>query len=259
MINSTGDVQSLMIVGGSSEIGLAVFHRFTQTRRLNRLVLVGRNLGNVTQQIAAGGYEGLIDSVEIDLTNLSDLDAAIRKVWNEGVDVVVLTAGVLPRPDQSPLDVNVALNAAFVNYVSQMAIGTTVVDRMVHQGFGTLVVVSSVAVERPRKDNFVYGSSKSGLDSWAQGMADYLHGLPIRIFVVRPGMVRTHMSRHLPDAPMTVNTEDVARVIEKHLIYGPVVVWVPSRIRWLFVVLRHLPRWVFRRLSPPGGSAQRTR
>ena len=259
MINSTGDVQSLMIVGGSSEIGLAVIHKFTQTRRLNRLVLVGRNLGNVTQEIVTGGYEGLIDSVEIDLTNLSDLEAAIRTVWKDGVDVVILTAGVLPRPDQSPLDVNVALNAAFVNYVSQMAIGTTVVERMMHQGFGTLVVVSSVAVERPRKDNFVYGSSKLGLDSWAQGMADYLHGLPIRILVVRPGMVRTRMSTHLPEAPMTVNADVVAKAIEKRLVHGPVIVWVPSRIRWLFVGLRHLPRWVFRRLGPSGGSPLRPR
>lgn len=259
MINGTSAVQSVMVVGGSSEIGLAAIQQLSQSNRLQRIVLVGRNLEKAVRQIVELGHEGKIETLDVDLTVILDLESKIRGVWKEGIDVVVLSAGVLPEPTQSPLDASIGVEAALVNFVAQMAIGSVALELMLGQGAGTLVVVSSVAVERPRKDNFVYGSSKAGLDLWAQGMADYLHGLPIRILVVRPGMVRTRMSRHLPEAPMTVNADVVAKAIEMRLVHGPVIVWVPSRIRWLCVGLRHLPRWVFRRLGPSGGSPLRPR
>jgi decaprenylphospho-beta-D-erythro-pentofuranosid-2-ulose 2-reductase len=255
VINGLGEVQSLMIVGGTSDIGLATVTKIASRNRLRRVVLVGRNLELAKKFVSSLIQDAVVDSVEIDLCDVGEIELRIREVWNDGIDVAVMTAGFLPPPTDSPFDSSVVINAAMVNYVSQVAIGSVVVDLMLQQGFGTVAVVSSVAVERPRKDNFVYGSSKVGLDAWALGLFDYLHGLPIRVFVVRPGMVRTKMTIRLPEVPMAVEKEAVAEAIYQNLVHGPPVVWVPRRLRWVFMLLRHLPRWAFRRLNPGGGKS----
>lgn len=252
MIDGLGHPQSVMIVGGSSEIGLSTVQRLALSKRLRRVVLVGRNLGRAIAEVTALGDGVVVESVNVDLTEVDQLEALIREVWREGIDVVILTAGYLPRPEESPIDVEVGIYCIAVNFVSQFVVGSTALDLMIKQGAGTLVVLSSVAVERPRMENLLYGASKAGLDAWARGMADVLHDLPIRVLVVRPGMVRTRMSIHLDEPPMTVGKEDVADVICRNLVHGPTVVWVPGRLRWIFSILRHLPQWVFRRLGPRG-------
>ena len=258
MIDGLGNPQSVMVVGGSSEIGLSTVKRLARSKRLRRVVLVGRNLGGAIDEVFALSGGVVVESVDVDLTAVDQLETLVRDVWREGVDVVILTAGYLPRPEESPLDVEVGTYCVTVNFVSQLVVGATALDLMMKQGAGTLVVLSSVAVERPRKENLVYGASKVGLDAWARGMADVLRDLPIRVLVVRPGMVRTRMSSHLDEAPMTVSKEDVADEIVQNLVRGPTVVWVPHRLRWVFIVLRHLPQWAFRRLGSRGWKGRDT-
>jgi decaprenylphospho-beta-D-erythro-pentofuranosid-2-ulose 2-reductase len=123
-----------------------------------------------------------------------------------------------------------------------------VAQRFRKQGRGVLVVLSSVAAERPRKDNFFYGAAKAGLDAWANGLADELAGSGVRVLVVRPGMVRTRMSAGLPEAPMTTDAAVVADVVAKNLVNGPTTIWVPAQLQVLMSGLRHLPRPVFRKI-----------
>ena len=253
MIDGVGDIQNLMVVGGRSDIGIATMRKVANSGRLRRVVLVGRNLRDFATSMSEELDGVQIDLIEIDLREVTSLESRIREHWGDGIDATILTAGFLPPAFESPINPDFLIDAGLVNYLAQAVVGTVVVDLMMKQGFGTLAVVSSVAVERPRKDNFVYGSSKIGLDSWAIGISEYLKGIPIRVFVVRPGMVRTKMTVGLPELPMTVDKEQVADVICRNLVGGPPVVWVPRRFRWIFVVLRHLPRWAFRRLSPSGG------
>ena len=150
------------------------------------------------------------------------------------------------------IDAEYAVESAKVNFLGPLEIGTAALGRFKKQGHGTLVVISSVAAERPRKDNYVYGSAKSGIDAWANGAADAIAGTAVRVLVVRPGMVRTRMSAGIPEAPLTSNPDDVAKVITRRLSRGPVTVWVPGKLRWLMFVLRHLPRPIFRKISRGG-------
>ena len=103
----------------------------------------------------------------------------------------------------------------------------------------------------------MYGAAKAGLDAWANGLADSVHGLPIRVLVVRPGMVRTKMSAGLPEAPFTCDPDVVGRAVLRRLNKGPALIWVPGKLRIVMSVLRHLPRFVFRRLSR-GVNTQKT-
>jgi decaprenylphospho-beta-D-erythro-pentofuranosid-2-ulose 2-reductase len=250
VINGLGAVQDVLVVGGSSEIAAAILVELNKKGRLRRVVLAGRS----SDPTAGGSLRTELASVDVqalslDLTSTGSIAAAVNSTWGDGFDVVVLAAGVLPDQATAEQDPQVAVGAALVNYVGQLEAGTAAMAQFRRQGRGVLVTISTVAVERPRADNFVYGSGKAGLDYWATGLADTVDGKAIRVLVVRPGMVRTRMSRHLPEAPMTCDAEDVAKAVAKHLVRGPSTVWVPGKLRWVMAVLRHLPRPIFRRLS----------
>ena len=108
--------------------------------------------------------------------------------------------------------------------------------------------MSSVAGDRARRTNFVYGSTKAGLDAFAQGLGDALHGSGARVLVVRPGFVRTRMTQGLPEAPMTIDPAHVAAIIVGALRKGRETVYAPGPLRFVMMGLKSVPRPVFRKL-----------
>ena len=164
------------------------------------------------------------------------------------LDVVVLAFGQLV--DQAALDDDPERAAAMVtvNYTGAVSSGLAVAAQFRRQGHGRLVVLSSVAGERVRKANFVYGSSKAGLDGFAQGLGDALSGSGASVLVVRPGFVHSRMTEGLKAAPMATTPSAVADATVKALHRGRRTVWVPATLRPVFSVFRHLPGAVWRRL-----------
>ena len=110
------------------------------------------------------------------------------------------------------------------------------------------MVLSSVAGERARRSNFIYGSSKAGLDAFAQGLGDALHGTGVHVMVVRPGFVRSKMTAGLEEAPWRPRRRRSPTAIETGLRRRSETVWVPGALRVVMSALRHVPRPVFRRL-----------
>ncbi len=117
-----------------------------------------------------------------------------------------------------------------VNYTGAVSVGLAVASRLRAQGHGRLVVLSSVAGERVRKANFVYGSSKAGLDAFAQGLGDSLAGSGASVLVVRPGFVASSMTAGLDPAPMATTPDAVAAAVVKGLRAGRRTIWVPGRV-----------------------------
>ncbi len=109
-------------------------------------------------------------------------------------------------------------------------------------------MLSSVAAERPRAGNAIYGAAKAGLDALAQGLADVTAGTGVRVLVVRPGFVIDRMTDGLPRAPFATRPDAVAEATVRALQRADHTVWVPGRLRFVFAVLRHLPRPLYRRL-----------
>ena len=121
--------------------------------------------------------------------------------------------------------------------------------RMLVGSEGTLAVITSVAGERARADNFVYGSTKAGLDAFTQGLSDRLQGTGASVMAVRPGFVRTAMTEHMEDGPMATTASAVATDIVTGLKRGAHTVWSPAKLRYVFAVLKVLPRPVWRKLA----------
>jgi decaprenylphospho-beta-D-erythro-pentofuranosid-2-ulose 2-reductase len=138
------------------------------------------------------------------------------------------------------------------NYVGAVSSGLAAAQRLKAQGHGTIVVLSSVAGERVRAANFVYGSSKAGLDAFAQGLGDALLGTGVQVLVVRPGFVHTKMTAGMDAAPFSTSPEAVADAIAAGLATGKETIWVPPILRVVFGGFRHLPRLAWRRVSARG-------
>jgi decaprenylphospho-beta-D-erythro-pentofuranosid-2-ulose 2-reductase len=164
------------------------------------------------------------------------------------IDVVLVAFGVLPNQADALVDTDIAVSSMQTNYLAGASACLRAANALRQQGHGALVVLSSVAAERPRRSNFVYGSAKAGLDAVATGLGDELHGSGVSVLVVRPGFVRTKMTAGLRPAPLSTTAEAVAQAIVTNLRRGTRTVWVPGSLRYVMSALRHVPRPLFRRL-----------
>jgi decaprenylphospho-beta-D-erythro-pentofuranosid-2-ulose 2-reductase len=241
----------VLLVGGTSEIGLAIVRRLAKDEPVTP-TLLGRDQARLqtalTELRAAGcrdGSTGLLEAEAVD-----DHRRVIGDAFGTagGFEVVVVAVGVLGA--QAGLDADPA-EAAEVMRVDFVGTGSLVLHSLRalrDQGSGSLVVLSTVGAERPRASNAIYGAAKAGLDSLVQGLADGLAGTPVRVLAVRPGFVTTRMTSGLKPAPFATTPEAVAEATVRALAGRAHTVWVPPTLRYVFALLRHLPRPVYRRL-----------
>lgn len=250
MIDALGEPQSVLVLGGSSEIARATVLALPR-RRLHRVVLAGRPSPELTQAaeaLTAAGVRG-VQTVDFDATITDSHAAFIDSLFASGdIDIALLAFGVLGDQMQAEADPSHAVHLATVNYTGAVSAGLHVARGMRTQGHGSIVVMSSVAGDRARRSNYVYGSTKAGLDAFAQGLGDALAGSGVHVLVVRPGMVRTRMTAGLPEAPMTTNAHDVAAAIVAGLRKGKHTIYAPAPLRIVMAAVKAVPRPVFRRL-----------
>jgi decaprenylphospho-beta-D-erythro-pentofuranosid-2-ulose 2-reductase len=155
---------------------------------------------------------------------------------------------VLGDQETAEHDGNAAVDIAEVNYVGAVSITVPIAQRMRTQGHGAIVALSSVAGERARRSNFVYGSSKAGMDAFFQGLGDSLVGSGVKVMIVRPGFVHTKMTEGRDAAPLSVRPDEVADAVVAGVAARKELVWVPPAMRLVMSGLRHVPRPLFRRL-----------
>jgi decaprenylphospho-beta-D-erythro-pentofuranosid-2-ulose 2-reductase len=252
MRDALGAVQSVLVLGGGSEIALTTVRKLVGDR-CRTVVLAARRpdelAGTVAELRAAGATD--VDTVAFDALDPASHEKIIDGIFEAhgDIDVVLLAFGVLGDQKEFDADPASAAEAIAANFGGAVSAGLAVAHNLRKQGHGTLVVLSSVAGERVRKDNFVYGSSKAGLDGFAQGLGDSLVGSGARVMVVRPGFVHTKMTEGMDAAPFSTTPDVVADAIVEGLHKRREVVWAPSQLRYVFSALRHLPRPVWRKVS----------
>ncbi len=250
MRNALDEPQTIVVLGGTSDIGLAIA-RALSGPATRHVVLACRDTKaglEAADALALGPAEVSVVAFEAnDVASHPGFVDDLAERFGD-LDVVVLAFGVLG--DQATFDADPVAAAAAVttNYSGAVSVGLAVAARLRAQGHGDLVVLSSVAGERVRRANFVYGSSKAGLDAFAQGLGDSLAGSGARVLVVRPGFVASAMTAGLDPAPMATTPDAVAAAVVKGLRAGRRTIWVPGALRVVFAVFRHLPGPVWRRM-----------
>lgn len=256
MRDALGAVQSVFVLGGGSEIALTTVRRMITEGHTTRVILGVREPGDLAE--TADELRGLgarsVDVVAFDALHPETHVRTIDDVFatDGDIDVVMIAFGVLGNQSDFEADPVSAATAVAANYTGAVSSGLAAAQHLRAQGHGTLVVLSSVAGERARKTNYVYGSSKAGLDAFAQGLGDSLVGTGVDVLIVRPGFVHTKMTTGLEAAPMSTTPEVVAEAIIDGIAKRKRIVWAPAPLRWVFSGMRHLPTPVWRKVSEKG-------
>jgi decaprenylphospho-beta-D-erythro-pentofuranosid-2-ulose 2-reductase len=246
-----GRFQAVAAFGGASDIAVATL-RALIAEGTRDVVLAVRDRGRAQPAADALRSAGArVELVEFDAdapeTHRAAVDAAAGTLGAD-VDLALVAFGVLGDQARAEREPEAAAALMRTNAMGGAALLVALGERMRAQGHGAIAVLSTVAAERPRRANFAYGASKAGLDAFAQGMHDALAADGVRVLVVRPGFVRTKMTAGMKPAPFATDADAVARATLDGLRSGAHTVWVPGLLRWVFVVMRHLPRPVWARL-----------
>lgn len=241
--------ETVLVLGGRSEIGLAVATRLAPGATVVLAARRSNDLDDQQRALLDAGADA-VDRIDFDADDLAAHAPVLAEVRRRHgrLDVVVLAFGLLGDQARAERDPEHAVAVVHTDYVAHVAVLTHLATLLREQGSGAIVVFSSVAGARVRRANYVYGSAKAGLDGFASGLADALHGSGVRLVLVRPGFVIGRMTRGMSPAPFSSTPDRVAAATVRALQSGRDEVWVPAVLRPAFAVLRHAPRALWRRM-----------
>jgi short-subunit dehydrogenase len=247
-VGDTG-AKTVVIFGGRSEIGVELAARLAAGATV---VLAARGADRLAEPVAAVEAAGAaaVHTVEFDADDLASHGRVVAAIAarHGRIDTAVLAFGVLGDQARAEVDAAHAVAIVHTDYVAQVSLLTHLAAEMRAAGGGALVVFSSVAGVRVRRANYVYGSAKAGLDGFASGLADALHGTGVRVLIARPGFVVGRMTEGMTPAPLSSTPAQVAAATARALAKGRRTVWIPWGLRPVFFGLRLLPQSVWRRM-----------
>ena len=253
MENAFGQPQTVVVLGGTSDIAEAIVTQLCAARARN-VVVAGRNPDGLARAAEAAANAGATSTsvVVFDATDPSNagptVDACFAAI-GAPVDLVIVAVGSLGNQLADEDNPEAAAAVATVNYTWPVAALAALKPKMVQQGIGRILVITSVAGIRVRRGAYLYGSAKAGLDRHCEGMADALHGTGVTLQLVRPGFVRTKMTAGKDVAPFAVDAERVATDTVAGLASSARVIYSPGIMRWIFALLRHVPHPLWRKLN----------
>ena len=237
----------ILIVGATSAIAHAVARRYAA--RAARLYLLARrsdlladNADDLRVRGASNVRVGTFEAVDFE-SHRAVVDAAFAAY--EGFDKVLVAHGVLPDQRQCEASVESALASFDVNARSVVSLLTLLAERMQRQGNGAIGVISSVAGERGRASNYVYGAAKAAVTAFAAGLRHRLHASSVRVVTILPGIVDTPMTAGLKRGALWAKPETVAADIEAALDKRSGTIYTPTIWRLVMAVIRSLPETVF--------------
>lgn len=249
MINALGEPQSVFVLGATSAIAEATATawgargdvRFELAARPGaRRTAVAARLRALGNNVTEWDFEAVDTDAHQDL---------VERVAAKGdVDVTLVAFGVLGDPEKAWQDHDTAMRVVAVNFAAAVSVGVLMADVLRSQGHGSIVALSSVAGERVRRSNFVYGATKAGMDGFYLNLGEALRADGGHVLVVRPGFVRSPMTEGMDEAPLAVDPAGVAAAIVSGVADRRDLIWVPAPLRVVMSGLRHVPRRLFRRL-----------
>ena len=253
MENAFGQPQSVVVLGGTSDIARAIVRKLCAARA-ETVVLAGRDPGRLAEAAREAEEYGATrtEVVAFDAQDPASAAPAVGDAFERvggPVDLVIVAVGALGDQSEFEDDPAEAARMVSVNMTWPVAALTAVRTRLLAQGHGRILVLTSVAAVRVRRSMYLYAGAKAGLDRLCQGMADSLVGTGVRLQIVRPGFVRTKMTTGQREAPFTTGPNEVAEYVVRGLTSNAPVIWSPPVLRYLFVVVRHLPAAVWRKVA----------
>ena len=249
-VDLTGKGTTVLVLGGGSDIAAATVAALTRRGNVT-VIAAARDVDAAIAGLSMAAPDAHLVGRRWDALDVENHERFVGDVFDRHgpVDVVLCAVGRLGHHAGASMTAVEVDQMVRANFSGPAAALSAVARRMVRQRRGSIVVLSSVAGARARRSNFVYGSSKAGLDAFAQGLGDAVNDTGVEIVVVRPGFVRSKMTDGLTPAPLSRTPGEVATAIVSALGQGSRIVWVPSTLGPLMGTLRLAPRNVWRRVA----------
>lgn len=242
---------NIVITGAGSAIAQAVARKYAEKGASFWLIDRNEELQNVVAADlsirGAKHVEAVTGNMEEYSQHRGMLEAADRILG--GVDLVLIAHGVLPDQKKGEESWETALESWQINGLSAMSFMTQAANYLATRKAGTLVIISSVAGDRGRQSNYIYGSAKGALAIFAQGLRNRLADQGVRVLTVKPGFVDTPMTRDFKKGWLWVKPEVVAQAIVRGVAKRKEIIYVPWFWRYIMLVIRLIPERIFKRLS----------
>ncbi len=245
-------MKHIVIVGATSAIAEQCA-RLWLAQEPARLVLLARDAGRVARLAAdlrVRHPQAAIEAVVADFDDAQAIAAQVAAiVAHAPVDIVLIAHGWLPDQTGCQQDIACCRQALLINGVSPLLYAEAFAQHMERAGHGRLALIGSVAGDRGRKSNYIYGAAKGMVARYAEGLQHRFAASGVRVVLVKPGPTATPMTAHMPGQGSMASAAEVALRIVRGVERGQAVVYAPPRWRVIMWVIRHLPAVVFNRLD----------
>jgi len=244
-------MRKTLIIGATSAIAQATARLLAEAG--DALFLVARNTEKLTATADDLKLRGAIavDMQELDVLDYDQHELAIDAAINtlDGLDLVLIAHGTLPDQNTCEGSFELTRKEIEINALSTISLLTHLANYFEQRGQGTIAVISSVAGDRGRQSNYVYGSAKGAVTIFLQGIRNRLYKSGVNVLTIQPGFVDTPMTSDFPKNFLWSRPERVAATIVRSIARGKNTVYVPWFWRWIMVVIKFVPEAVFKRLS----------
>lgn len=244
--------QNILIVGATSGIAEAVARRYAEQGA--RLFLVARNnnkLQAISTDLAARGAKD-VQTFVMDANDSALIPQMVDAAWKAfgTIDVALVAHGTLPDQLRTETDIAYAIAEFRTNAESVIACLAALAQRFEPQGKGVIAVIGSVAGDRGRASNYLYGAAKAAIDTYASGLRARLFKSGVHVLTIKPGFVATSMTANLnlPER-LTATPESVARDIHRAIMKRKNVLYTPWFWIWIMLIIRWIPAVIFNRMK----------
>jgi len=244
-------MKNIIIIGATSAMAQEAARCFAKDG--DNLYLIGRNPEKMSDLVAdlRGRSTGNVTGVQTDLMDTDKHEELINAAYNElnTVDAVLLAHGTLGDQQECEQNYKAAQRELISNFASNVSLITPIANKMEEAGAGTIAVITSVAGDRGRKGNYIYGCAKGATSLFLQGLRNRLADKGVAVVDIRPGFVDTPMTADMPKGPLFASAKSVGAGIYKAMNKKKDIVYLPFFWRYIMLIIKMIPEGIFKKLS----------
>jgi len=243
----------IVIIGATSAIAEHCARLWIKDHPID-FILIGRDaqrIQRVSNDLKVRSPESKFQIIEIDFQDPQTISTNVNNIYKLGpVDIALIAHGSLPKQSDCQADIKSCQNALEINAISPALFAEAFAKHMGKSNYGTLAFIGSVAGDRGRKSNYVYGAAKGLVDRYSQGLRHRFANSKVNIILIKPGPTDTPMTQHIKHQGIKlVSVENVARTIVKGISQGKNIIYAPKKWWLIMMVIRHIPSFIFNKLN----------
>jgi len=244
-------MNKIVILGATSAIAEQVARLYAQPDQHILLVARNKNTMSVIADDLLIRGAGKVDCLAYDFSDLEKIESLVNAIGSviENIDLLFVAYGTLPNQPECEQSIKLTQQEINLNYLSVVSVLTGLTPKMSRRGKANIAVITSVAGDRGRKSNYVYGSAKGALTIYLQGLRNALSDKDVNVLTIKPGFVDTPMTSDFKKGLLWVKPEKIAKDICKAIKKRKDVIFTPWYWRWIMLIITSIPERIFKKMN----------